>query len=1080
MKKIIFIVLNLFILLFTFNVNAASINKTNFTIYAMADSYKEYISIPSNYKTKDKIVVTGSSNVSYNIASGYTVKVGTDGTIEPNYYTYSNGNKNYYFGESKIYVYIDNKLTYTVTVNIINYAKVNAENVMNKYLDEHITSNMTEYQKMQQIVELMKTTSYNAGYASYAGLFSGPGADCWGSTDAINYMGEKLGIKVRARNGNLDPGAGGGHMNNVAMLDGELYEIDGGYYEDPPRYVAFRKRTLPYSVNYEEIYQYDGFDEEISIPTNEKYTTLGNKFLPRSYNKIKKVTIGNNITNIKYGAFITTAPLEEIVVSNDNPNYKTVDGVLYSKDMKTLITYPNSKKDKSFTIPEGVETISDSAFYGSIVENITFSNSLKKIEKNAFASTKQLKKLIIPENVNEIGEDIVKSSGVEVVYILNKNTTFDNNACNRLFYGYEGSTLEEYANNNQSCKFGVITDVNKINDSKSLNNVSYNTDKAVYHETSKKYFISITDGNYELKENIDYIMDTNNLTDAYPYGNVIFKGIGKYYGIITKYIYFKKNLTYEFRNPTAYITDDVKCVSPDIVFTPEKHNADVYMDNRLVYTPNWGTSYYPVYCEVGTYKIKMETKWGNYIPINDTLTFVVKKGISIKKTNIEVKDVPYIEGQSNNPYVKVTYNGKELVKDKDYNLTINNNEVTINGINDYFESVTKSYNVVKDYNISFPNNKVIVEIGDTIDSTINNNKNLYIDSSLIKFTSNNTKIVNIENRKIVAKGIGTTKVNATVDNKTTEMTVEVRKKVTKVSYTTHVQNIGWQSYVKNGAIAGTSGKALRLEGIKIKLEDQEYSGNVEYQTHIQNIGWEKEYKKNNEMSGTSGMSYRLEAIRIKLTGEIANHYDIYYRVHAENFGWLDWTKNGESAGTAGYAYRLEGIEIKLVEKGGKAPGATTNPFRQRFISYQTHVQNIGWQENKYDGEMSGTSGKSLRLEGIKINLENQKYSGNVEYKTHIQNIGWEKAFKKNREMSGTSGMSYRLEAIQIKLTGEMAEHYDIYYRVHAENFGWLDWTKNGASAGTAGYAYRLEGIEIKLVEKGGTAPGKTTRPFVEK
>ena len=82
-------------------------------------------------------------------------------------------------------------------------------------------------------------------------------------------------------------------------------------------------------------------------------------------------------------------------------------------------------------------------------------------------------------------------------------------------------------------------------------------------------------------------------------------------------------------------------------------------------------------------------------------------------------------------------------------------------------------------------------------------------------------------------------------------------------------------------------------------------------------------------------------------------------------------------------------------------------------------------------------------------------------------------------MSGTSGQSKRLEAIQIKLTGEIANKYDIYYRVHVQEFGWLDWAKNGASAGSAGYSYRLEAIEIKLIVKNGIPPGLTTRPFVQ-
>ena len=55
----------------------------------------------------------------------------------------------------------------------------------------------------------------------------------------------------------------------------------------------------------------------------------------------------------------------------------------------------------------------------------------------------------------------------------------------------------------------------------------------------------------------------------------------------------------------------------------------------------------------------------------------------------------------------------------------------------------------------------------------------------------------------------------------------------------------------------------------------------------------------------------------------------------------------------------------------------------------------------------------------------------------------------------------------------MEKKFDIYYRVHSQTFGWLDWAKNGDPAGTEGYAKRLESIQIQLVEKGHNAPGKT-------
>lgn len=145
-----------------------------------------------------------------------------------------------------------------------------------------------------------------------------------------------------------------------------------------------------------------------------------------------------------------------------------------------------------------------------------------------------------------------------------------------------------------------------------------------------------------------------------------------------------------------------------------------------------------------------------------------------------------------------------------------------------------------------------------------------------------------------------------------------------VGYQTHVQDIGTQDYVYDGAMAGTSGQAKRMESIRIKLPStMDSEGKIEYKSHIENIGWEKSWKQTGELSGTSGKSLRLEAIQIKLSGDIAKKYDVYYRVHAENFGWLGWAKNGEKSGTEGYAYRLEALQIKLVPKGTENPELPT-------------------------------------------------------------------------------------------------------------------------------------------------------------
>ncbi len=316
------------------------------------------------------------------------------------------------------------------------------------------------------------------------------------------------------------------------------------------------------------------------------------------------------------------------------------------------------------------------------------------------------------------------------------------------------------------------------------------------------------------------------------------------------------------------------------------------------------------------------------------------------------------------------------------------------------------------------------------------------------------------------------------------------------SYTTHIQSYGWSDECRDGVwetdgeISGSLGLSKRLEAIIIDVEGNDNLG-IRYKTHIQTYGWEKEWKTDGSISGTSGESKRLEAIMIELTGSDKSKYDVYYRVHAQNYGWLGWAKNGEAAGTAGQSKRLEAIQVIVVPKGTAPSGVigysyievgkyADNGTHDGMINYSTHVQNYGDQSYVYDGSVSGTFGESKRLEGIRINLNNDLigYKGEVKYTTHVQTYGWQgnpedstgADWSTNGAMSGTSGESKRLEAICIMLEGEVANHYDVYYRVHSQTFGWLGWAKNGEPAGTAGYSKRLEGIQIVLLPKGSEAP----------
>ncbi len=340
----------------------------------------------------------------------------------------------------------------------------------------------------------------------------------------------------------------------------------------------------------------------------------------------------------------------------------------------------------------------------------------------------------------------------------------------------------------------------------------------------------------------------------------------------------------------------------------------------------------------------------------------------------------------------------------------------------------------------------------------------------------------------IEEGVGTVTITGN-GNYTGSLNASFKIVKPTVQYKVHVQSYGDQEWRSNGKSAGTSNESKRLEGIWMKLDDAfPVSGGIRYQTHVQSYGWENDWKTDGGMSGTSGESKRLEAIRIELTGDVKDYYDVYYRVHAQRLGWMGWAKNGAEAGTAGMSWRLEAIQVVLVPKDNQQPGdvegiqsAIDTPYFQRTdVAYHTHVQTYGWeQEWRKNGESSGTSGEAKRLEGLEIRLENGNLEGSIEYRSHVQTYGWEEDWRRDGDTSGTEGESKRLEAMQIQLTGQVADYYDVWYRVHSQTLGWLGWATNGEEAGTAGASKRLEALEVVLLPKGSDAPGSTFNHYVE-
>ena len=122
-------------------------------------------------------------------------------------------------------------------------------------------------------------------------------------------------------------------------------------------------------------------------------------------NSLATITITKNVTNIGLGAFEGCPKLLSINVDPYNPLYTSCDGVLFKKDMKTLLMYPGGKEG-AYTIPDGVSSIGENAFeYCTKLSHINIPESITEIGNRAFEGCSHLTTAVIPKGVERIGDD---------------------------------------------------------------------------------------------------------------------------------------------------------------------------------------------------------------------------------------------------------------------------------------------------------------------------------------------------------------------------------------------------------------------------------------------------------------------------------------------------------------------------------------------------------------------------------------------------------------------------------------------------------------------------------------------------
>lgn len=143
---------------------------------------------------------------------------------------------------------------------------------------------------------------------------------------------------------------------------------------------------------------------------------------------LEEIEIPKEVSTISSDAFSKCDNLKRILVDKENTTFTDLNGVLFSKSMKTLYHYPNGREDGKYTIPSTVTTIRQEAFSGAkwligvsvpdsvrsigynafrgcdSLENVKLPKELGTIESGLFALCGALKKIVLPSSVKKIND----------------------------------------------------------------------------------------------------------------------------------------------------------------------------------------------------------------------------------------------------------------------------------------------------------------------------------------------------------------------------------------------------------------------------------------------------------------------------------------------------------------------------------------------------------------------------------------------------------------------------------------------------------------------------------------------------
>ena len=156
-----------------------------------------------------------------------------------------------------------------------------------------------------------------------------------------------------------------------------------------------------------EITRYKGSADRLAIPAKIAGKTVTSIRYSAFYScdSLTSVSIPDSVEQIGTNLFVGCSKLKTISVSPDHPYFATIDGVLFRKADKALISYPAGIKSSTYTIPQGIASIGDYAFDScTSLTSVSIPDSVTTIGDCAFGSCTSLTSVSIPNSVTAIGD----------------------------------------------------------------------------------------------------------------------------------------------------------------------------------------------------------------------------------------------------------------------------------------------------------------------------------------------------------------------------------------------------------------------------------------------------------------------------------------------------------------------------------------------------------------------------------------------------------------------------------------------------------------------------------------------------